>query len=55
MQHAQHQDPENKADELNSAIVNLIIFICAFPTVTCQSVFCGKKKGQYAVAGCSLY
>lgn len=27
----------------NSAIINCIIYTCAFPTVTCQNVFC--KKG----------
>lgn len=27
---------------MNSAIINLIIYACAFPTVMCQNVFCEK-------------
>ncbi len=41
-QHAQHQDPETEAAEGISAIINLIIYICAFPAVTCQKVLCEK-------------
>ncbi len=38
-QHAQHQDLEAEVAKWNSAIIHLIIYTCAFPTVTCQNVF----------------
>ena len=37
--HAQYQDPENEAAKWNSAVINYIIYICAFSTVTCQNAF----------------
>ncbi len=37
-QHAQHQDPETEAAKWNSAIINLIIYTCAFPSAACQNV-----------------
>lgn len=40
--HEQYQQPESEAATWNSAISNLIIYTCAFPTETCQNVFCGK-------------
>lgn len=38
-QHAQNLDPETaetEAAKLNSAIIHLNIYTCAFPAVTCQ-------------------
>ncbi len=41
-QHAQYQDIDAEAAKWNSAIIHFIIYTCAFPTVTCQNVFCDK-------------
>ncbi len=38
-QHAQHKDPDTEAAKWNSAIINFIIYICAFYTVIFQNVF----------------
>lgn len=35
----QHQDPETEVHTWNEAIVNLVIYTYAFPTVTSKSVF----------------
>ena len=43
-QHAQYQGPENEAAKWNSAIIHLITYTCAFPTVTCQNVFCENSQ-----------
>lgn len=40
-QHAQYQDPETKAAEYNSAMID-ITYTYAFPTETCQNVFVRK-------------
>lgn len=41
-QHATRQDPETEAARWDSAIVHFIIYICDFPTVTCQDAFTEK-------------
>ena len=41
-QRAQYQDPETEATKWNSAVINFIIYTCAFPAVTCQNVFLEK-------------
>ncbi len=40
-QHAQHQDRKTWATKWNSAIIHFIIYTCALPSVTCQTV---RKK-----------
>lgn len=42
--------PETKAGNWNSVIINFN-YTCAFPTVTCQNVFQGRKGG----ARCKLF
>ena len=42
-QHAQYQEPETEATEWNSAIIYFTIYTCAFTTVMCQNVSCGKR------------
>ncbi len=41
-QHAQYQDPETEAAKWNSAIIDFIIYTCAFLILTCQNVSRGK-------------
>lgn len=36
-QHAQYQNPETEAAKWHSAIINFIIYTCAFPTVARQT------------------
>lgn len=43
-QHERYQDPEIGAAKWNSAIVNCVIYTFAFPTVTCQNVFCEEQS-----------
>ncbi len=38
-QHEQYQDTNTEVSKWNSAIINCIIYTCAFPAVTCQNVF----------------
>ena len=40
--YAQYKDLETGAAKQNPAIIHFIIYTCAFPTVTCQTVFSEK-------------
>ncbi len=52
-QHTQYQDPHTGVAKWNLAIIPLINYACAFPTVTCRNVF--SEKGLSALVTCSLY
>ena len=41
--HVQYLDPEIKAAHWDSDFINLIIYTCALPAVSCQNVLCGKR------------
>lgn len=52
-----NRDAESEAAQWNPAIIKCIIYICASPTVTCQSIFCRKRRtghlGMLCLGNCA--